>query len=446
MSLPPAQDADSAFARGVAAQTAGDLNAAMQEFCRALDLSPEHAPALYHRALALVAAKDDLGAAEDYEKLLVLYPVHKEALYNLGNLRKRQGRDTDAEQLYLRLLTSYPDFTAGWVNMAKVYSDKGEWNTAELLLRKALSLEPEHILAHWNLSHLLLRRKNWEEAWREYEWRLKLPHWMKPPTCAPEWNPDVPARRILLWNDQGIGDAIQCLRYPRLLAEQGHEVWVLVQEELKNIAATALGVTGALGPSDTLPTVDAQAPLLSMPHRLALYSPQAAGIAPYLKNKTTINLPRKDGHRNVGLVWAGNQRFINDASRSADLSSLLPLFDVPNIDWFSLQLGSPTAQIAACNLTNKICDLSAQLHDFADTAAVLDALDLVICVDTSVAHLAGAMGRPCWLMLSTNPDGRWADTSSSSDWYPSIRLFRQTTAGDWHDVATRIASALAVSP
>lgn len=435
-------DADNAFARGVAAQIKGDINAAAQEWRRALVLAPEHAPALYNLAVASALMGDEKGAEENYEKLLALHPEHRDALFNLANLKKRQKRDADAENLIRRLTTAHPDFASGWVNLAKIYSDRGDLKNAEPLLRKALKLDPSHVVAHWNLSHVLLRSHSWEEAWKEYEWRLQLPGWLKPPVLAKAWTKNVPARRIFLWNDQGRGDALQFLRYPRLLAEKGHEVWVLVQEDLKTIAATAPGVTGAVGPDDPFPEIDAEAPLLSLPYRLGLPDPRNAGTAPYLSSKKQMSLPHRSKQLAVGLVWAGNQKFKNDADRSAPLSSLTPLFEIENIDWYSLQCGDAHEQIRENRLSDVIRDLSPGLRDFSDTAAVLEACDIIISVDTAVAHLAGALGRTCYLMLSTKPDWRFADDETASLWYPTLRPFRQIHAGDWQSVVSDIATAL----
>jgi tetratricopeptide (TPR) repeat protein len=386
--------------------------------------------------------RDEEGAVKTYQKLLALEPSHKNALYNLANLKKQQGRIAEAQSLYRRLIEAHRYFVAGYVNLAKSHSDCGDYDEAEKLLRQALALEPQHAFARWNLSHLLLRSQRWTEGWRDYEARLQLPNWLAPPVVAPAWQGDAKARRILLWNDQGIGDAIQFLRYPRLLAERGHEVWILVQDNLKKIAATASGVTGAVGPSDRMPEVDAQAPLLSMPHRLAVPDPQASWNSAYLKAPNIMNLPQKAGHRAIGLVWAGNQRHVNNVNRSAALADLMPLFALPGIDWFSLQFGEAARQIDESNLAETICDLSPRLHDFADTAAAISALDLVISIDTSVAHLAGALGVECWLMLPTKPDWRWAGQGAETPWYPDMRIFRQKNPGDWKSLAAIIADAL----
>lgn len=436
------READKAFAHGVALQVEGNLPGAMAEWKKALRLAPRHTPALYNLAVAFGLSGDEKHAAENYEKLLATEPTHRDALFNLANLRKRQNRDIEAEKLYRRLTQMHPDFPAGWVNHAKLYTDQGNLEEAEPLLREALARDPSYVMAHWNLSHLLLRAQRWEEAWAEYEWRLKLPEWIKPPIPVPAWTADMKAKRVLLWGDQGIGDSIQFLRYARLVAQRGVEVYALVPKELKTVAAAVDGVAGALCPDDPLPRIDAQAPLLSLPFRLGLSDPEAATNAPYIKTTGAMPLPKAAGRCSAGLVWAGNRKFRSDAQRSADLSALTVLFEAKNVDWYSLQFGDARKQIDVNGLSNRIVDLSVNLHDFSDTAAALQSLDLIVCVDTSVAHLAAAMGRPAWLMLAPNPDWRWTDDAMAKIWYPTVRTFRRPQGGSWQGVASHIVVAL----
>ena len=440
------REAGEAYERGVAAQRAGDLCAASVEWRRALGLNGEHKAALYNLAVVLAMTGDARGAEEFYGKLLGLEPEHRDALYNLGNLKSRQGEHEAARALYRRLIDVDAENVPGRVNLAKSYSDEGDFETAEALLREAVRIEAArgeevHAVTEWNLSHILLRQRRWADGWRAYEARLRLPGWFAGIAGVKEWRGEAEARRVLLWNDQGIGDAIQFLRYAQVAEARGHEVWVLVQDALKRVAATVPGVAGVVGPSDIMPQFDAQAPLPSMPHRLGVARPVWDGA--YVKSDARMELARTEGYRAVGLVWAGNGQHKGDARRSVALKELRTLFDVPGIDWFGLQFGEAAAQIAAEGLGEKIFDLSPRLKDFGDTAAAIASLDLVVTIDTSVAHLAGAMGVACWLMLPVLPEWRWAGTEATSVWYPSMRIFRQKKTGDWRGVAASVAGALA---
>lgn len=441
---PPTQSklVSDSFARGIAAQMRGDLSLAIKEWKNAIAVAPRFPEALYNLGVALALTGKTSEAIETYGRLLLIDPQHKDSLFNLANIHQRQGQNKAANDLYRRLLEKHPTFAPGWINWAKACADSLALKEAEEKIRKAIDLEPENVAAHWNLSHLLLRQRRWKEAWPEYEWRLKRPNWIKPPVNAAPWWEGSPARRILVWNDQGIGDAIQFLRYPRLLAERGLEVWVLVQDTLRMFASTAKGIAQVVGPADPLPEFDAQAPLFSLPLRLGLPEPKAAGTTAYLQSPNNFPLAKNKGKVAIGFVWAGNKRMSNDIHRSVPLSALKPIFDLPHIDAYSLQFGEAREEIAANNLSHHVRDLTPQVHDFADTASIVSALDLVISVDTSVAHVAGALGRPCWLMLSTKADWRFAEDETIRQWYPSIRPFRQQTLDDWNGLVTQIIDAL----
>jgi hypothetical protein len=206
------------------------------------------------------------------------------------------------------------------------------------------------------------------------------------------------------------------------------------------------GVTGVAGASDSVPAVDAQAPLLSLPHRLAMPDPRDSWQGPYVRPMREMRLPRRPGCRAVGVVWASNPAHPNRMLRDVPLATLKPLFDIAHLDWFSLQVGAAARDIAAAGLADRIRDLAPQIHDFADTSAAVAALDLVISVDTSMPHLVGAMAKPGWVMLSTAREWRWSGQEPESRWYPSLRLFRQTVAGDWSPVVHAIAAELRSGP
>ena len=435
-------EAASAYERGVAAQGHGRLDEAVRAWRSALALDQTHESARYNLAVALSLSGEEKEAEEQYRKLLTLVPQHRNALFNLANLKHRQENYDEAAALYRQLVAINPEDVSSWINLAKTCAECSDFAEAEKFLTQALRFDPENIIAHWNLSHALLAQGKWGEAWHEYEWRLKLPHWLQPPVNAPAWDAQSKARRILLWNDQGIGDAIQFLRYVRSIASPDREISVLVQDNLKTLAATAPGVTYAYGASDPLPEFDAQASLLSLPHLLSLDKSALSGSAPYLKASRIMDLPKKKNHKAIGLVWAGNQQFEKNSRRSMPIHVLLPLLETPDADWFSLQVGEAATHITQNNLSDRIVDLSPRLHDFADTASAIAALDLVICVDTSVAHLAGALNVPCWIMLPASPDWRWRGQGTDSLWYPSVRLFHQQQVGDWRSVVADIAREL----
>ncbi|HLH93715.1 MAG TPA: tetratricopeptide repeat protein [Xanthobacteraceae bacterium] len=431
------------YAQGLALQQRGQLAEAISAWKSAVARDSHHADARYNLAVALGASGNAAGAESSYLELLSQHPDHVQALYNFANLKMRQGEVATAEPLYRRLLALAPGFTNGWVNLAMARSASGDLPEAESCLRRALELEPSNVGAHWNLANLLLASWRWSEAWAEYEWRLRRPQCPPPPTSAPDWMPDdTQARRILLWNDQGMGDALQFARYARFVSACGHEVWLFAQDALRTLLRSVPGVSGVVGPSDPTPQVDAQAPLLSMPYRLQLSDPGASWAGAYVTPQREMALPRRPGHLAVGLVWASNPAHPNRVLRDVPLKQLQPLLDIPDIDWFALQVGSAAGDVAAHGFSSCIHDLSPQIHNFGDTAAAVEALDLVITVDTSVPHLVGAMGKPCWAMISTAREWRWSGREAMSIWYPSMRLFRQSSAGDWGGVLAKIEAEL----
>ena len=432
------------FVEGLGLQQQGRLTDAIRAWQRALAQAPQHGDARYNLAVALGASGDTAGAETTYVELLSGQPDHRQALYNLANLKMRQGDTGAAEPLYRRLLGLDAGFTNGWINLAMARSAAGDLAEAESCLRRALALEPGNVGAHWNLAHLLLTSRRWPQAWAEYEWRLCRPECAPPPVPAPDWAPeDTRSRRLLLWNDQGLGDALQFARYAKIAAGRGHDIWLFVQDALKPLLQSVPGITGVVGVSDPPPQVDAQAPLASLPHRLGLADPGASWRGAYLQASIVMPLPRRPGHLAVGVVWRSNPSHPNRGLRDASLEQLRPLFDHAGIDWFSLQVGTAAQEIASAGLAGRIHDLSPRIAHFGDTAAAVAALDLVISVDTSMPHLVGAMAKPGWVMISKAREWRWAGADELSLWYPSLRLYRQQTAGDWSGVVAAMATELA---
>jgi tetratricopeptide (TPR) repeat protein len=439
---------DVAYDHGVALLAAGRLADAADAWLQAVTLSPDRVDAW--RNLALAVSQTDNGiASKVYRQALIHHPQDRELLYNYGNLCFRRGDLSNAAQAQAALLTAHPQFAAGWINAGMTHKAARRFDEAEACYRRAIGLnDPASLaLAHFNLANGLLQQGRWAEGFAEYEWRLRLPNSLAQPWPAPPWTGGHPAgSRVLVWNDQGMGDAIQFLRLTARLADKGYRVLALVQDQLKTLAASAPGVEAAFGPEDLPQAVDAHVPLCSLPHVLG-WSPDDAWNGPYLRTSRKISLPvDADGRsKRVGLVWAGNPTHANDANRSMRLADLQPLLDRSGVTWFSLQLGKGPSELSASRFAGRMHDLSPMLEDFSATAAVLMELDLLISVDTAAAHLAGALGRPVWMLLpAIGGDWRWGITGETTAWYPSARLFRQQRAGDWaptmHDVAAALAA------
>ncbi len=288
------------------------------------------------------------------------------------------------------------------------------------------------------------------EGFREYEWRLAIEELGKDrhPLAGATWDGTAPrGRTLLVHTEQGLGDALQFARYATLLAEQGARPLIQCSAPLKNLLATVPGVVAAFGPGEALPHYDAHIALLSLPRIFGTEAASVPATVPYLtasaERRAAVRASFRPDARalRVGLAWAGNKANANDRNRSLPLAALAPLFDIPGIEWHSLQLDADD-EIARTPAARRMVPLPSDIP-LDGTAAIVSELDLVVSVDTSIAHLAGALARPLWVMLPFAPGWRWRLGSDRSAWYPTARLFRQTAPRAWPEVVARVRDALA---
>ncbi len=397
------------------------------------------------------------AAEAAYRRALVLMPSDPGLLGNTGfALARMPGREAEAELWLRRGVALGGNAPQGLVDLAGFLAEQGREDEAEALCRAALSRDPEHVKAHLILAFSQLARGALEAGFRTYEWRRRLPGWAahRAPE-APDWTGDDPAgRTILIEEEQGLGDAIQFIRYARPLRRRGARAIAACRPALQRLFSTMPdldAVTGLDGPA--LPH-DAQALLLSLPHLLGPEAGTAPGTVPYLKAEpahvvrwrarlaaaAVLGRPFR-----VGLVWAGSPGHPDDARRSPGLAALADLLDVPSVQTVLLQAGPGRADLGQVPLPSHCLDLGPDLADLADTAAAMAALDLVITCCTAPAHLAGALGCPVWNLLAFAPDWRWGRQGETTPWYPTMRLFRQPRPGAWASVAAEVRAALAVA-
>jgi hypothetical protein len=305
---------------------------------------------------------------------------------------------------------------------------------------------------------MLLVQEKFDDGWKEYEWRLRLPHYFNSPTrfTQPMWDgSNLEGKTIFVHAEQGLGDTIHFVRFLPLLKEkQAGRIILECQPELVRLMKQTEILSGMeIIPRDKLvrPTTgfDVHVPLLSLPlllRRLAPTDHNGVPQPPYMKPDTTLQqlwltrLP-KSNKLKVGIAWAGSAVNKNDRHRSIPLSSFAPLA-APDIEFYALQFGPPAKEAASPPPGMNLIDITPNITDFADTAALLPQLDLIICVDTALAHLTGAMARPVWVLLQFTPDFRWLLQGEKTAWYPSMRLFRQQKFGDWAEVIERVAAEL----
>ncbi len=330
---------------------------------------------------------------------------------------------------------------AAWLfELGEQWRRQGQNREAIACYRQALERRPEWPEAHLSLGHTLLVEGDFEPGFEEMEWRWRLPGVSLQPFEQPLWAGEpLAGKRILLWAEQGFGDTIQFVRFAAEVKRRGATVLLECQPALARLMRSAPGVDEVVSFGSPLPAFDAHAPLQRLPRILRTTLETIPAEVPYLRTEAALvkrwreRLAPYPGLK-IALVWSGNPRQASNRSRSLAPELLAPLAAIPGLCWFSLQKEGGTAGLGA--------DLGPELTDFSEAAAALEALDLLIAVDTAVAHLAGALGRPVWVLLSRPTDYRWLMEREDSPWYPTMRLLRQIRAGDWAPVVARLERAL----
>ena len=419
-------------------------HAESRDLCKeVLQERPGHPPTRLNLAGALMGLGDHAQADLLYRELLDQEPTL--ALLGLGTSLDCQGRLAEAQVALEHLLALDPDHRQGRDVLLRVLLKRKAWpQVRDLWLCIAKALPPFESTLEQAVIHLLF--EDFEQGWELMERRLDQPGFITPVRAytEPRWDgAPFPGRTLLLHWEQGFGDTIMFIRYAALAKARGGTVLVLAPEPLLSLVATAPGVDRVVGPREPLPPFDLHLPLFSLPWVFGTRLDSVPAAIPYLRvpagsrpDLEAVLSFRAQGPR-VGLAWAGNPENRNDALRSIPLEDLAVLGGVSEVAWHSLQVGP------ACGLPfAPMRDLAPFLTDFGATARAVQAMDLVITVDTAVAHLAGALGRPTWLLLPFLPEWRWLLAREDSPWYPSLRIWRQETPHQWQEVLARVATAL----
>ncbi len=439
--------------RGAVLLAMGRADEAGRALQQALSLDPSSAEANNVLGNAMLALGERNAAVESYRRALAIRPGYAEAHNNLGSGLRALGRLDEAETELRRALELRPDYAAALANLGLVLQEQGRYGDALDMFDRAVAGDPAHATARGNRAMLLLLLGRLREGFAEYEWRWRMPGFATPRRefAQPMWNGDALAGRTLFVHaEQGLGSAIQFVRYARLAAAMGGRVLLECRQPLHRLFAYALARPGGpitvLAAGEDVPPFDCQAPLMSLPHLLGTTLEAIPGEVPYLAappddvaawRERLGGLPRP----RVGLVWAGNPEHENDRNRSMPPACLAPLVGSTPAMFFSLQVPARDV-LSAVFPSGSVADLGPALGDFAETTAVIANLDLVISVDTAVAHLAGALARPVWLLLPCVPEWRWLLDRNDSPWYPTMRLFRQRKAGDWEELVEHLAEVL----
>ena len=430
-----------------------------------LALNPDHAVA-YNDLGGILFRQGRTGEAlTAYRQACQLHPDCAEFHYNLANTLRAQGQFDLAEGGYLQALALAPkaEQTDILFNMAKMLEEAGRPAEAELVYRRVVEQAPLFFEAQWNLALLLLRQGKYEDGWRHYDCRHH-PDWaegqvFQPAWPFPEWQGQLLAgKTLLLQAEQGWGDMVQFIRYAEVLKGMGvARLSFCGDRRLHELFRTNPYLDVLYGPDEAVPSHDYWALPMSLPRWCRTTLDNIPAALPYLaslperrahwQSRLQLRLPNSDQGDvlRVGLVWRGNPGHENDAHRSLPgLAALVPLWSVPGVAFVSLQVGEGEAEALAAPPEQTLVALGQDFQDFADTAAVVDQLDLLISVDTATAHVAAALGRPCWLLLAKGKfDWRWLYDRDDSPWYPGVmRLFRQAVAGDWTEPIARVQVVL----
>lgn len=439
---------------GLAMLTQGRQDEALSCQREALRIDPDSADAQNNLGMVHYANGHIAEAQNCFRAAVRLRSDHPNATLNLGSTRQIFNHVEEAEGLFRRALVLGADPVRANSNLALALMEQGRPEEAELCCRQALAMQPQNPEARANLALALLTMGRLEEGWHAYEsrWEVEAMGGPAPVLSQPRWTGQaLHGETVLLYAEQGFGDTLQFCRYAMMVAAAGGRVILVVPKALRRVMATLDGVAELLTEEDdVLPPFDYHCPLLSLPFAFGtsmatIPAPKAyLGADPSPFAYFLANLPGLK----VGLVWAGKSRAAQphavaiDKRRSMRLAELVPLLSVPGCDFVSLQCGPAAAQMQALPGGAVLHDVSGQLEDWADTAGLIAGLDLVIAVDTAVAHLAGALGKPVWLLNRFDSCWRWFLNRDDTPWYPTMRQFRQTSRGDWTGVIERVRRAL----
>jgi tetratricopeptide (TPR) repeat protein len=440
---------------GLAAFSLGRPEEAQACQREALRLDPESPDAqnnlgMIHYSLGHIAEAENC-----FRAAIRLDSAHGNATLNLGSVRQICGHPEEAEGLFRRALALGVNPVRAKGNLALALMEQVQPEEAERCCREALAINPGSAEARANLALALLTMGRLEEGWRQYEsrWEVEAMAAPAPVLPQPRWTGQaLNGETVLLYAEQGFGDTLQFCRYAPMVAAAGGRVVLVVPKPLRRLMQTLDGVAELLtDEDDVLPPFDYHCPLLSLPFAFGTTMETIPGPVSYLRadaSSWSDVLGALPGLMKVGVVWAGRSRTAQphavaiDKRRSMQLADMAPLLSVPGCSFVSLQLGPPAAQMQALPEGVVLHDVSARLGDWADTADLIMGLDLVIAVDTAVAHLAGALGKPVWMLNRFDSCWRWFLGRDDTPWYPSMRQFRQTRRGDWTGVIERVRQAL----
>jgi tetratricopeptide (TPR) repeat protein len=461
LALTPA-DAEAHYSLGVILQELGHREEAIDAYTQALHLKPDYAEAWSNLGCVHEERGDWDAALEAQRRALAVDGTRADTHNNLGAALAKLGDEAGARACFARALELQPRHVMARCNLGYQLAGQGDFMGARECYRQAVACDPASPTAHFYLGVTELSLGNFSAGWKEYEfrWNTKEFRGRKQNLRCPQWRGEaLENARILLYAEQGLGDTMQFVRYVPLVAARGGQVVLEAPAGLSRLLSRVQGVSELVVQDEPLPDFQWQSPLMSLP--LAFGTDEASipapvpylsadpglakswagklqpGLHPSKPKSSSLGTPVR-----VGLAWAGSPKHVRERQRSIPLAQLAPLLALKGATFYSLQKGPAAGQCRSLPAGLQVIDLEAEQQDFADTAAIVANLDLVISIDTSIAHLAGAMGKPVWILLHDVPDWRWLLNRDDSPWYPTARLFRQSVGGIWDDVVARVRREL----
>jgi tetratricopeptide (TPR) repeat protein len=442
------QHVDMLAGRGLVLNALERCEEAVETLDGALALAPDHHLARRTRGVALLKLERPAQALADFQHVLAQGPEDEDALYNVAFTLVASERDGEALAMYDKLLAANPRHIEALLGKGAALQNLTRFAEAVAVYDQALAFDPQRADAHYSAATALLSMGDFRRGLAEYEWRrTTVPGSASvvQPFREPIWLGDSPLREktLLIHAEQGMGDVLYAVRYVSRLARQGARIVLQVHAALKPLLTGLEGAARVVARGEPLPAFDCHCPVMSLAYAMKTEPATIPAEVPYIHapgDRTSHwrgRFPQTTALR-VGIVWCGNPAFKEDRRRSLKFLQVAPILTTADVFFVSLNPGISECDRRAIAGHSNLRHLGSELRDFADTAAVIAQLDLVITSDTSVAHLAGAMGRPVWIMLGFAPDWRFAHDREQSSWYPTARLFRQSAPGDWAGVIERV--------
>ncbi|HLO77122.1 MAG TPA: tetratricopeptide repeat protein [Magnetospirillum sp.] len=438
-------EATKALSEGARAWSAGNPEAAAKGFAQAALLAPDMPQAHSNLGVALRRLGRVEAAIASYQRGIALNPNDAGLHSNMGNALRAAGRLEEAEAHLAKAAAAEPGQRSFAYNLALVIRDRRRHLEARERMAALFASDPDNAEYAWDVALTDLYLKDYAKGFAGYEARWGLSRTQRRDLPGERWRPGAPlsGKRVLIAAEQGFGDALQFARFLPIVAQHGAKVIVECQPELMDLFAAIPGVEGVIAKQAPLPQYDLWAPMMSLAWLLGVTWDTLPAPAAYLKSPRRLARPlgRPPGTRlNVGLVWAGKTV---PRDRSWALETLLPLMEEPRVAFWNLQMGDRAADLQRLGVDHLVRDLAPHLKSFADTAAAMAELDLIVTIDSAPCHLAAALGRPTWVLLRYVSDWRWLDEGDTCAWYPTMKLFRQPTPDDFTSPVARIKDELA---